>query len=317
LTCAHESAKMAWVPLPPGVSDATPILVGQGRITQRSPHSVEEALDPVHLMAEAAKRAAADASLAGAHQLLAEVGAVAAVQMLLEPRVPQHLRPLYTNPARSVASAVGAVGAQRFFHTTSGGQSPQLAVNELSEHIASGNLDSVLIVGAECLATFMRARKQGWTLPGEKKRPKPPVDAPSPTRTTATGADGEAARTLAWGDRPDGPEPETLGYRMEWPMATLAGVLHGMHVPTTIYALIEQAIRQRTKRSDAEHTATIAALFSGFSAIAEQNSEFAWFPTERSASELAKVTPENRQVTKPGYTKYVVHTVSCARVGGC
>lgn len=278
--------------LPAGVSDSTPIIVGQGRITQRSPLSLSEALDPIRLMAEAARLAAADA---GSTDILAKVGSVASVQMLLEPRVPQKVRPLYPNPVRSVASVVGAVAAKRFFHTTSGGQSPQLAVNELSELISKGSIESALIVGAECLATYMRARKQGWTLPGEKR----PTDS------------AHEPCVLAWGHQPGGAEPETLGYKMEWPMVDLHGLVHGLHVPTTIYALIEQAIRRHKNQSDAEHTASVAALFSGFSAVAHRNPQLAWFPTKRSPEELSTPTSENRYVTRPGYTKCVVQPTMC------
>ena len=39
--------------------------------------------------------------------------------------------------------------------------------------------------------------------------------------------------------------------------------------------------------------------------MAAQNPEHAWFPTERSAQELATVDEVNRAVTSPGYPKYM------------
>lgn len=265
------------------VDDATPVIVGVGRMTQRT-IDISTALDPIGLMAAACRRAAVDASgepCASGDDVLRHIDACATVNMLMENRVPKAQRPLYPNPARSVADAVSATGCTRFFQTTSGGQSPQLAINELATRIADGELQSAIVVGAEGLATFARAMKMGYKLQDKGERPSRKTDAAAATTTISTSSSSHPSsrdddRVLRWGDNPDGPPAETLGYSMEWPLVSIPESIHGINTPTTIYALFEQAIRKGLGRSNEEHMQKISELFAGFSSVAARDPHNAW-----------------------------------------
>ncbi len=78
---------------------------------------------------------------------------------------------------------------------------------------------------------------------------------------------------------------------------------HGLYFPVNVYPMFENAIRGRLKRSIADHQAAIGRLFAGFNAVAAAN-PLSWFPTRRSAEEIATPTEKNRYVGFP-YTKYL------------
>src|SRR4051794_38397598 len=91
-----------------------PVIIGVGQTVQRAA-SVEEALEPVDLMAEAARSAAPDAGLGG----LPPLDSVRVVQLLSWG---------YKAPARLVAEALGVPTAETAY-TTGGGNTPQMLVN--------------------------------------------------------------------------------------------------------------------------------------------------------------------------------------------
>lgn len=129
-----------------GVDPRTPVLVGQGQVTQRV-ETLGEAREPLELMAEAMERAAADA---GAPALLARADSI---------RVPQGLWK-YQNPARVLGERFGATG----FETATAaiaGTSVQSMLNDAALAIASGTRDVVVIVGAETEHSKRRAKRAG------------------------------------------------------------------------------------------------------------------------------------------------------------
>jgi acetyl-CoA C-acetyltransferase len=122
----------------------TPVLVGAGQITHRA-DGLDDALEPVALMAEAVERAAADAKLAG-------VPAADSV------RVVSLLSWRYRNPAHFLAERIGQQPRETAV-TSGGGNSPQLLVNVTADEIQRGQLDLAVLAGGEAWRTRMRARR--------------------------------------------------------------------------------------------------------------------------------------------------------------
>ena len=145
--------------MPPArIDPRTPVLVGAGQVTNR-PEGLDDALDPIALMAEAVERAAADAKLSG-------VPAADAV------RVVSLLSWRYRDPAHFLAEQLHLTPREKAV-TTPGGNSPQLLVNQTALEIQRGELDLAILAGGEAWRTRMRARKADVTL----SWPKLPDDA--------------------------------------------------------------------------------------------------------------------------------------------
>jgi acetyl-CoA C-acetyltransferase len=130
----------------------TPVLVGAGQLLQRVDPA--DALEPVAMMAEAARRAAADA---GAPGLLSKVQAVRVVRLVSW---------RYTDPGALVAAEIGAPGASTAV-SPMGGNAPQSLVNGAAAEIQAGRLDVALVCAAEASKTRAAYRaadeKPPWT----------------------------------------------------------------------------------------------------------------------------------------------------------
>jgi acetyl-CoA C-acetyltransferase len=142
------------------VDPRTPVIVGGGQVNQRvEPEAAEE---PVALMAEAARRAEADA---GAGGLLAGVESV---------RVVAQLSRRYPDPGALVAERIGAAPRQSLV-TTMGGHSPQTLLSATALAVQDGGLDVVLLCGAEAWRSRMALRRDGrspaWTVQPEGTPP--------------------------------------------------------------------------------------------------------------------------------------------------
>lgn len=132
------------------IDPRSPVIIGAGQVLQRAA-SLDDAREPVDLMADAVEQAAADAGLAGVpHQ----VGSIRVVNLLSW---------RYGNPAAILAERL-AVSTRECGYTGAGGNTPQSLVNLTSLDIAAGNLDVAVLVGGEAWRTRMRARKEGVTL---------------------------------------------------------------------------------------------------------------------------------------------------------
>ncbi len=128
----------------------TPVLVGAGQLVQRE--EPDAALEPVALMAEAARRAADDA---GAPGLLARLQSVQVVHLVSW---------RYPDPGALVADLIGASGA-RTAVSPMGGNSPQSLVNSAATAIQAGDLDVVLLTAGEAAKTRQAYRKADETPP--------------------------------------------------------------------------------------------------------------------------------------------------------
>lgn len=132
-----------------------PVLVGVGQVTHRD----GDAPEPVDLLAEAARRAAADAG--GNSRLLGSVGSVRVVNLLSRG---------YPDPGRLVADRL-RLDVAHTVYTTQGGQIPHLLVDRACDDIAAGRVDAVLIGGAESWRTRSRIKRRGESSPWSNQPP--------------------------------------------------------------------------------------------------------------------------------------------------
>ena len=131
----------------------TPVLVGVGQWSNRVDRG-EPAVEPVEMMAEALRRAAADS---GASRRPAAPAADAV-------RVVSTFSRRYRNAARLVAERIGAHPRDEALSPI-GGNEPQALVSRACLDIAAGDADTVLICGAEAWRTRSHTAPDelGWT----------------------------------------------------------------------------------------------------------------------------------------------------------
>lgn len=127
-----------------------PIVIGVGQLAHRTtdPHQV---LEPLAMMAEVARRAAADA---GIGDRLREVDELTVINIISRG---------YADPTGLLAEQLGLAPRDRCY-TAIGGNSPQWRVNETAARIARGEVRLALIAGAEAVAGLQLARKAGVKL---------------------------------------------------------------------------------------------------------------------------------------------------------
>lgn len=241
-----------------------PVLIGGGQATWRK----ETPPGPRAMVLEAVARAAAHAGIDP--RALASADTIGVVGFTIDaPGTAERMKPpRMANPPAALAEDLGA-RPHTAVYSHMGGNTPQALVNWASERIASGLSDLVVLAGAEFLGSLMKTLMSGG-------------DA---TRFTG-GPDTDPVR---WGDGRDGQSAQEAA--------------HGLALPANTYPLFENALRARLARSIDAHQHAMGALFSRFSAVAAAN-PYAWFPTERSADEIAREAPDNRMVGFP-YTKYL------------
>jgi acetyl-CoA C-acetyltransferase len=170
----------------------------------------------------------------------------------------------YADPPATVAERIGAQPRIRWY-TGVGACGPQWLVAEAADKIAQGEVRLALICGAESYASRSTARKCGERPPWKR-------------------------------------EPGTLDLVGDLrPATTPAEDLHGLIVPSDIYALFENARRHEKRQSLEEHTGEIADLCAEMGRVAAQN-PYAWFRQERKAEEFSTISDRNRMVAFP-YTK--------------
>lgn len=121
----------------------TPILVGVAHVEQRITE-LAEAREPLELMLDAVRDAAADAGV--------DVSTATSV------RVVRGIWP-YANPAAAVAEHIGASNAETLL-TQFGGNFVQSAVNQSALDIQAGQHELIVITGAECGNTQAKAARQ-------------------------------------------------------------------------------------------------------------------------------------------------------------
>jgi acetyl-CoA C-acetyltransferase len=168
-------------------------------------------------------------------------------------------------PATELARRIGAAGAATEV-TTIGGNSPQWLVNRAATDIAEGRLSVTLIAGAEALRSSRDRRAAG--LPRDTAGAELPPDPVVGDDLPGVGP-AEAAADLL--------------------------------LPVHVYPLFESVLAARAGHDAPAHRRAMGRLFAPFTEVAAGH-PYAWFPTARSADEIATPSPENRIVAEP-YTK--------------
>src|SRR5437588_4037442 len=220
----------------------TPVIVGVAQ-TLRRPPDPATAVAPVDMMADAL-RVAADDSGAGP-RLLGRADSV---------RVPALLSWRYSDPGALVAERLG-ISPRDTVITTTGGNSPQLLLNDTALAVQRGDVDVALMVGAEAMYTRLRARKvKAW---------------------------------LDWEPQPDAVPSQVLGD--ERPGVSDAEMARSIVLPIQVYPVFENALRAASGESIEDHQRKIGSLWGRFSEVAATNPH-AWSPEARTAEEMATVT---------------------------
>ncbi|MBV8161199.1 MAG: acetyl-CoA acetyltransferase [Acidimicrobiia bacterium] len=232
----------------------TPVIVGVAQ-TLRRPEDPATATAPVDMMAAALRLAADDSGAGGA--LLDRADSLRAAAVLSW---------RYSDPGALVARHLG-ISPRETVVTTTGGNSPQMLLNDTALAIQRGDVDVALLVGAEAMYTRFRARKVKAWLEWEQQ------------------ADGEPTQILG-DDRPGVNDLE---------------MARSIVLPIQVYPVFENALRAAAGESIEEHQRTIGSLWARFSEVAARNPH-AWSRQARSAEEIATVTPDNRWIGFP-YTK--------------
>lgn len=227
------------------------VITGWGQVTQPK-DQVSDLTDPLGLMAAAAKKAAA---AAGTRAILHHLDGIMVV------------RPMSAHYPAAADQLAAEIGASPRFTAVSkiGGNSPQSLVNQAAGMLARGELESVLIAGAE--AYYPRAGK--------------PV---------STG------NALFQGLPKDYASDDTIG------STDLEG-RHGIVQPLHGFPLFETALWAESGLPLETYLQKIGDLWASFSVVAARHPN-AWTTTRRSAKEIGTPSPSNRFIALP-YTKYM------------
>ncbi len=234
------------------VGPRTPVLVGAGTAAQR-PDDPRDGLEAAALMAAACEGAADDAG----HR-----GLLRRAALVLVPEGTWH----YADPARLVASAVGARDARTVLAKQ--GVLQTTLFERAASAIHRGGADVVVVVGGEAKWRDLRG-----AITGEP--------------ATVTVHEGVAPdEALA----PDG----ALISRREVGAGLVSAAAH--------YAMVEHARRLADGQAVTAHAEAIASLWERFNRVARANPS-AWNAAPMTASEIATPGPRNRPIATP-YLKW-------------
>lgn len=243
-----------------------PVLIGGGEFTDRS--NAELGLTPHGFLAKIAKQAVEDTG--AADKVTAALDGIAVVEFTVDsPDVRSAMGGRYTNPPRTIAKSLGLESVPTEIYAATGGNSPQMLVNDMAERIAQGDVNVALLAGCEVLGTMVNRLKSGLSLDD-------------------------------WADDPGG-APEIVGTNR--PGHSDHEKLYGIDLPVNIYPLFENSIRGHMGHTVDQHMDHLGNFFAPFTDVAAQNPN-SWFPIARTASELTTITDDNRWIGFP-YPKFL------------
>jgi acetyl-CoA C-acetyltransferase len=153
-------------------------------------------------------------------------------------------------------------------YTGIGGNVPQSLVNQACLDIQQGNVDTVLIAGAECWRTRTKVRAGGGKLDWTKQ---------------------------------DDSEPVPHGADDQFVLAGPVELKIHLDRPAYVYPMFEQALRIAAGETSHGHRRRIGELWAAFNAVAQHNPH-AWNRDPVSAEEIWQPGPSNRMISWP-YTK--------------
>ena len=229
----------------------TPIIAGVAQVLNRV-ETVEDAVEPLDMMLRAAELAEQDTGVGG---LLPQVQSVRVIRGMWS----------YANPAKHIAGKIGAPGAQTV-GTLFGGNQNQVIVNRTATSILSGELDLVLITGAEYGKSAGKARKAGKKIP-------------------LTETPGEYDLIIG------AQKPEHHDYE----------IAKGIRTAIQVYPMYDNAIRHHRGETIDAHLLRVSELWSRFNDVAQTNPN-AWIRENVTAEEIRTPSATNRRISFP-YTK--------------
>ena len=171
----------------------------------------------------------------------------------------------YPDPAALLADRLGAKNVRRTVLTTTGGNSPEMLLHEIAHSILRGDNKSALIGGAECIYSRRRAM-------------------------------GESRSHLNWTTDERPLCPEIIGD--DRPGNNPIEIAHHADMPTSVYPLLETALRAAASHTVDEHQKIVSELWAKFSAVAATNPD-AWLKESKTASEIRTVSASNRMIDFP------------------
>ena len=277
----------------------TPVVVGVGQVATPPDAGLDPSArpEPLELMTAALFAAAEDCD--GAPAGGSAPAGRALIRRAASIRVVASLGWQTRNPALLVAERLGFADGDEppeLMVSSVGGNNPQALMHQACGAISRGDLDVVLVTGAEAMYARALARR-------DPARP-----------------------WLEWASQPeDTPSPVLFG--VEKAGATELEMQRGVVLPVHAYPLLENALRAANGWTLPEHAARIGALWSRFSEVAAGNPH-AWIRRARTADEIVTPSPGNRMVSFP-YPKlctanmqvdqgaaYIVCSVAAARAAG-
>jgi len=282
------------------VDPRTPVVVGVGQVVTPPDAGLDPAdrPEPLELMVRALRAAAEDCDGAAAGGAASSGNTLIRQADSIRVVVPLGWRTV--NPALLVASRLGfEEGAEpaQLMLSAIGGNAPQALMHDACRAISNGDLDVVLVTGAEAMYSRALARRD-------------PSRAP-----------------LSWASQPAEETPAPVPFGVDKPGATDLETSRGVLLPVHAYPLFENALRAAHGWTLQEHAARIGSLWSRFSEVAATNPQ-AWIRTPRSATQIVTPGPDNRMVSFP-YPKlctanmqvdqgagYIVCSVEAARAAG-
>lgn len=233
---------------------SVPILVGVGQVLNRI-QDLREAQEPLAMMWDATLLAQADAECG---EILNQLQAVCVVRGMWG----------YQNPAKLIGERLGATNFETI-GTLIGGNQNQAVINSIASRIRDGELDLVLITGAENGNSSTKARKQGVKLP-------------------ETEAPGNFDRIIGAEQQPEHHEYE---------------VAKGIQRAIQVYPMYDNRIRYSRGESLEQHKSRVSELWSRFNDIGLRNPN-AWVQNKLTAEEIRTPSPSNRPISFP-YTKFM------------
>src|SRR5207302_2756558 len=229
-------------------------LIGVAQRTWRPEGAGDLGPEPLSMWEEVSRAAARDSGRADVVELVESVDVVYCQSWP------------YDDPPGRLAAALGC-GPGRSRYSGIGGTTPQVLVDEAALAMLRGELDLALVVGAECLDTVRRLKKQG-------ERPR-------------------------WSFR----DPERKPFPFEAPFHP-AEVAHEVFQAWLTFALWDVARRAHLGTGPETYRRQLGDLMAPMTDVAADNPH-AWFPIRRTADELITASPSNRMVGYP-YTKYMI-----------